>query len=377
MWCLWSSPRKKGTLMTRPVLSVSSDTTITSSLSGYDIYATGGQRTITLTSASSVTSDVRVINGDSSNAKILASFPSDVNVKLYPKQAVAVNSDGTNWFATEKPGRWKIPGGTILYVHSASSLGNDANDGLTPQTPIQHMRTAGPLIQTDFDTNQTAPIVAPMAGSDFLNDTFAVSGQPTGGNLIQLSPYGTGTITWTCSGPCITIGDNGELDMRWNGLSTSVDVYLYGNSINATANGSIYQHNNGLFDMEGTCTIIGSGTNTSAFFFDGPCPGAAIQDGFNLRNTFGDVFRMDEGGGRFTVSGLIQPTSATIVGRMFAILGTNELILGGPQPTGSSAYLSIGPSIVAGNAVVVTNGVNVPGGWVEQQGGVRSVGKTS
>lgn len=365
--------------MSRPVISISSDAIITSSFSGCDILASGGQRSITLATASSNTvgCDIRLINGDSSNGKILSGFPADVNPKLYPNQSIAVNSDGAIWFATEKPGRWKIPPGTILYVHSASSLGNDANDGLTPQTPLQHMSIADPIIQRDFDTNQTAPIVAPMAGSAFYNDMFAVSGQPVGGNLIQLSPYGTGTISWICQGPCIDVGDNGELNISWWGLSTAVAVTLQGNTLNAVANGTFYQHNNGLFDMEGVCTIVGSGLNTSAFFFDGPCPGAAIQDGFNLQNTFGDVFRMDEGGGRFTLSGLIQPTAPTIVGRMLAVLGTNELIMGGPQPTGSSAYLQIGPSIVAGNAVVVTNGVNIPGGIVQAQGGIVSVTKTS
>lgn len=367
--------------MTRPVLSVSSNTIITSSLARCDIIASGGQLSITLSAASSATSgaDIRIINGDSSNGKILSGFPSDINPKLYPKQSVAVNSDGTIWFTTENPGRWKIPSGTVLYVHSASSLGNDANDGLTPQTPLQHMNIAGPTINKDFDTNYTAPIVAPMAGSNFVNDLFFASAQPCGGNLIQLSPYGVGTITWTCQGPCISIGDNGELDLRWNGLSTAVSVRLQGNTLNNPDNGTIYQHNNGLFDMEGTCTIIGSGSNTSAFFFDGPCPGAAIQDGFNIENTFGDVFRMDEGGGRFTLSGPIQHTAPTIAARLLSVLGTNELIIGGPGfiSSGSSIYLSIGPSVVGGNAVVVTNGVPITGGIIQTQGGLVTTAKTS
>lgn len=353
--------------MSRPVLNVSSDTSITSSLSGFDILASGGMRTITLPSPIA-DCDIRIINGDSGNGKILAGFPADVNPKLYPKQAIAVDSDGSAWFATDKPGRWAIPAGTVVYVHSASSLGNDANDGLTPGTPLQKIGTAGHICQTDFDINQTSPIIAPMAGAAFVGDALNLGGQPTGGNLIQLSPYGTGSITWTCSGPCISVGDNAELNIAWWGLSTGATVLLQGNTANAASNGSIYMHNNGLFDMSGVCTIVGSGLNTSAFFFDGPTAGAAIANGFNIQNTFGDVFRMDEGGGRFTFSGDIKPTAPTIVGRMFAILGTNELILGSPL-TGSSAYLSVGQSIVSGNAVMVTNGVAIPGGVGTTQGG--------
>lgn len=358
--------------MTRQILSVSSDTLITSSLSGFDIYATGGMTTITLSSAVA-DCDVRVINGDSSNAKLLSGFPSDVNVKLYPNQSVAVNSDGNIWFAIDKPGRWQIPSGTTLFV---ASTGSDANDGLTPQTPLQKIATAGHICQTDFDTQQTAPIIAPMAGSSFYGDELGLGGQPTGGNLIQLSPYGTGSITWVCSGPCIAVGDNAELNIAWFGLSTSVNVTLQGNTANAVSNGTFYGHNNGLFDMSGTCTVIGSGGNTSVFFFDGPTAGAAIANGFNIQNTFGDVFHMDEGGGRFTFSGDIVPTAPTIAGRLFAVLGTNELILGS-QLTGSSAYLSVGPSLVSGNAVLVTNGVSIPGGVTSNQGGRVTVVKTS
>jgi hypothetical protein len=355
--------------MARPVVDISTSTTLSAAYSGYDVVATGGQITITLPSPIA-DCDIRVINGDTGNGKILSGFPSDVNPKLYPKQAVAVNSDGTIWFAEEKPGRWKVPPGVIFYVNNGPQypMGNDANDGLTPSTALLHMATAGPLVRDQLDCADVTPIIAPMAGSSFSNDALGISAQPVGDNLIQLSPYGTGSITWTCTGPCITIGDGGELNMAWQALSTTCTVTMQGNTTNAPSNGTIYQHNDGLFDWSGgpAVTIIGSGGNTSAFFFDGPCPGASMADGFNIQNTFGDVWHMDEGGGRFTLSGGITPTAATICARLFSILGENELIIGSAFPAGVG-YESLGESLIEG--LLVTNGVPIPGGVTTINGG--------
>jgi hypothetical protein len=205
--------------MSRQVISLDGGAVnITAAHSGCDVVVTGGQCQVVLP-APIADCDVRIINGDANSGKILVGFPSDVNPKLYPHQAVAINSDGTTWFAEEKPGRWKIPSGTIVYVHSDPNIGNDANDGLTPQTPLQHMSMAGSICQTDFDTNQTTPIIAPMAGSSFVNDELGLGGQPTGGNLIQLSPYGSGSIgkgdPWNDS-PCQLMLSSALSPNRWS-----------------------------------------------------------------------------------------------------------------------------------------------------------------
>lgn len=359
--------------MSRPVIDINSNTTITAEHSGCDLLVSGGQLTISLPSPIA-DCDVRIINGDVGNGKILSGFPADLNPKLYPQQVVAVNSDGSIWFTEQNPGRWKLPGNTVLYVNNGPQypIGNDSNDGLTPQTAILHMATVGQIIQRDFDINQMTPIIAAMAGSAFA-DELAITGQPEGGNLVQLSLYGSGHVSWVCPGPCISIGDNGELNMAWGALTGACTITLSGNTSNQPQNGTIYQHNNGLFDWSGgpLVTIVGCGTNCSAFFFDGPCPGAAIADGFNIQNTFGDVFRMDEGGGRFTLSGAIVTNGPTIAARLFSILARNELILGGPPSNGD--FLSIGASIVEG--VLVTNGVSIPGGVTPVNGGVIEVSK--
>jgi hypothetical protein len=365
--------------MARHVIDISTNTTLSAVHAGCDVLATGGQITITLP-APIADCDIRIINGDAGNGKILAGFPADVNTKLYPGQAIAVDSDGLTWFAEEKPGRWKIPSPCLVYVSSFTLGASDANDGLTPQTPLRHMSMAGHVVQTDFDISQTTPIIAPIAGSTFTDDPLGLGGQPTGGNLIQISTYvdpAAPTVVSFLSqcavGAPIIIGDNAELNLQWNALNPAGTARLKGNTSNAADNAAgIYQHNNGLFDMGGICTIVGSGTNGSAIFFDGPCPGASIANGFNCEGTFGDVFRMDEGGGRCTLSGDLHPVNDALGHppfgtRLLSILGENELILGGPISMGG--WASLGPSIVGGDGLLVTNGVAIPGGVTTTQGG--------
>jgi hypothetical protein len=364
--------------LSRHVIDISTSITLSSAHSGCDILATGGQITITLP-APIADCDIRVINGDAGSGKILVGFP-DVHPKLYPNQAVAVNSDGTVWFAEEKPGRWKITPGTTVYTSSFTIGASDTNDGLTPQTPLRHNAVAVQVIYNDFDCSDVTPILAPIAGSVFTNDPIAVGGQPTGDNLIQVSTYvdpaapAVTSFTIQCSvGAAITVGDNAELNLAWNALNSSGTAILQGNMSNAADSSSgIYQHNNGLFDMSGICTIVGSGLNCNAVFFDGGAPGASAANGFNCQGTFDSVWRMDEGGGRFTLSGVMQPVNDAsghppFANRLLMVLGENELIMGTTQATGG--WASLGPSIVGGNGLLVTNGITIPGSVMATQGG--------
>ncbi len=355
--------------MGRHVINSTGSITISTAHAGCDIYATGGQTTITFSSAI-VDCDVRIINGDGGNGKILAGLSSDVNPKLYPNQAISVNSDGSIWFATEKPGRWRIPHGTIVFVNPNSSVGNDANDGLTLTTPLQHIGFAGKVCLIDFDACNVTAIIAPITGQTYINDELFLNGQPTGSNLLQISPYGGGSFTWQCDGPCIGVGDNSELDIRIDQFGSSNGIVFAGNRLNATLTGHIYQHNNGLIDMEGSAIFSGSGSNDCAFFFDGPCPGASIANGFQVEGSFDTIFRMDEGGGRYTIGGTVGPVAGTApaANRLFAILGCNELIQSATLVNGG--YSTLGPSVVGGNALFLNvTGAAVPGGISATQGG--------
>ena len=369
--------------MSRHVISISSNTTLSALHAGCDVLATGGQITITLP-APIADCDIRVINGEpvtaGSNGKILVGFPADVNTKLYPGQALAVDSDGAKWFAEEKPGRWKIPNGATVYTSSFTAGASDTNDGLTPQTPLRHNSAAVQVIYSDFDCSNATPILAPIAGSVFVNDPIAAGGQPTGDNLIQVSTYvdpaSPSVVSFTiqcATGAAAIMGDNAEFNLAWNALHPAGTARLQGNMSNAADNASgVYQHNNGLFDMSGICTIVGSGNKCNAAFFDGPTPGASAANGFNCEGTFDSIWRMDEGGGRYTLSGVLQPVNDALghppfANRLLMILGENELIMGTPQAMGG--WASLGPSIVGGDGLLITNGVAIPGGVTTTQGG--------
>jgi hypothetical protein len=118
--------------------------------------------------------------------------------------------------------------------------------------------------------------------------------------------------------------------------------------------------------MEGTPTFYGAGNNDNAIFFDGATIGAAAADGYLLSGRFDSSFRMDEGGGRFTIGGSIGPApgAAPFVNRLFMVLGSSQLIQSAATPGG---YSSLGPSIVGGKGQIVGNAG--PAGYTATQGG--------
>jgi len=369
----------------RAVIPVSSTTTLPLACDG-DIAASGGYMQLTLPTAPIVDRcDIFLMNIDSTSGKFLIGFPSDVNPKLYPNTGVGVTSVGGQWVSKSKPGRFRIPGGTMIYV---SDMGNDNNDGLSPATPLRHNYKAVLVVQSDLDTNQTTPFIALKAGSVFADDPINLGGQPTGGNLIGLTIYGGPGVATITNGDygAINVGDNAELDYE---LPAGTELRLQGNYNDRFGQASgIYQHNNGLWDgnlsstSTGVLTIIGNGPNTAAFFFDGPTPGAAADKIFQIGGQFGDVWHMDEGGGRFTLSAKFRPITFNgrpcYITRYVAVLGNGQLLLGPPDqfPSGNPAapnYVPgtvygnpVQPSIVAGTALIVSGGITVEGGPITQ-----------
>lgn len=351
--------------MPKPNHYVIGATMLSASDSDCDVIASGGYFPIQLPSPSMVPDgcDITVVNADGGSGKSLVNFPADVNPRLYPKQSVSVTTQNGQWISTATPGRFRINASCYtVYVADAAHGGNDANDGLSPATPLLKNGTATQMIYKDFDCQNITPIHALVAGSSFNNDPIALGGQLTGDNLYQVSVYGNGQAQILCDhGPPISVGDNAELNLAVGALCQAASIYLQGNKNNllGTACG-IYQHNNGLFDMSGNVYIQGNGNNDCAFFFDGPTPGASIADGFYVGGTFGDIWHMDEGGGRYTLSGNIAPYTTCSAARLLWIGGENELIMGGPSPV--SNYVSIGPSLVTDAGLLITNGVVIPGG---------------
>lgn len=363
--------------MTRPVAKINTSTTVDASYAGFDILLTGGNITITLAAATSDGADICLVNGDALSGKTLVGFPPDVPARLYPRQSVSINAVDGAWFTTDKSGRWPTPGGVTIYVSSLPGASN-ANDGLSPGSPLRTIAAATRFCQTVVDTQQTSPIIALVAGSLFNNDPLNLGGQPTGGNLIQVSVYGAGTATIECDDvPAINVADNAELNIAIGALTPGAILDLFGNKNDhaETATG-IQHHNNGLTDVSGNLRIRGNGPNCSAIFFDGPEAGAAMSDGFKVRGQFGDVVRLNQGGGRYTMSGYIGTEATPSIAkpyatRLFGVYTTQTLILGGPAPAPATSWTSIGASVVGGNAILVDNGLapQIPGGVTTRSGG--------
>lgn len=371
---------------TRPIASIN----LTGSLPivcDSDVIASGGDIRITFPSASGMADgcDIVLANEDSAAGKYLIGAAADINPKLYPNQAVGFTTFGGKWVSKHKPGRYQIPSGTFVYVANAPT-GDDTNDGLSTATPLQHNSAATHVVQTDMDTQQSTPFIALQGGATFTNDPISLGGQPTGGNLIGLTVYGSGTTTITNADDAAIIGgDNAELDIETGMLSGGAVALVLQGNINDHAGraAGIYAHNNFLFDMNltpagaaGRTVILGNGPNGSAVFFDGATVGASSSGTIQVAGAFQDIWHMDEGGGRFTLGSIIQPIASPISGlpcsvtRILTIIGSEELLLGGGASQFPAGYASTpGPSIVSGSGLLVTFGISVLGGVTPAQNG--------
>lgn len=353
----------------RQVALVTTDTTIDDSYSGYDVLAKGGRLTLTLASAAPADfADIRIINADDAACKLLVGFPADLKPKLYPHQSLSLNSKGGTWFTVDKPGRYQPNAQAIIWIDGTASGGGD---GLSQANAVNSMAGAIKIMQRDIDLQQYTPILAVRGGQEYVNDDFLLFGNPVSDNLVQLSPWGGGVATITNDIAAITVGDNAELDIRIGYFDHVSNFIFQGNRLDQAQVGHIVVHNgSGVLDMEGGPPLfIGAGANDTAIFMDGPTAGAAIANGFNVQGSFECLLRMDEGGGRYTMSGMITPSGNPTVGSIFKILGSNQLILGGPQSP-LSGYASLGPSIISGKGqIVMPPGFSIPGGYVTRQSG--------
>lgn len=340
-----------------------------------DVVASGGFFRIILPPASQQADgcDLVIVNNDSAAGKSLVNFPLDVNQRLYPNQSVGITSLAGRWISKSKPGRYRLPGETKVLV---DNNGDDDNDGLS--APLRHISVAAMMIQNDFDIQQTHAVIAPTIGQSFVDDTLRLGGQPTGGNLVILAPNGDGDITLINKEPCIIGGDNAELYIWANKYGPRGQIDFYCNRSNMPMTGHIYAHNNFLLDGSGKLVFHGAGLNDNALFFDGPTPGSSITDGIHMAGTFDTIWRMDEGGGRYTLGCSTKSCSSIIpvgdesraqplANRMFMIQGAEQLLLGGCPTNGG--YESLGRSIISDHGTIVTFGCPIPGGYVTSESG--------
>jgi hypothetical protein len=334
---------------------------------GSDVIAFGGDIRVELTSGHDVPDgcDIFLINADMYAGKRLIGFPKDINRKLYPGQSVGFTSYKGQWISKYKPGRYDIPGPIKVLV---DNRGDDDNDGIS--LPLKHLSAAVQEIQRDFDVKQMLATIAPTVGEVFENDTIGIGGQPVGANLIALSPNGNGTITLVHKGTCVISADNGELYLWADQFGEHGEIDFYCNTDNNPSTPQLLAHNNGMFDGSGRLVFHGAGKNDVALSFDGPTAGSSIMDGIRVAGIFDTVWKMEQGGGRFTLGcrkkdcTSIMPTAdesreKPSIGRLFMVIGSEHLRLGAcPQKDG---YESIGPSVVGGNGLLVKYGCFIPG----------------
>ena len=301
-------------------------------------------------------------------AKRLIGFPTDTTPEglpqtmLYPQEVVVVKIVNGAWVATRKTGRWINPQGVTLCIDTGGS--DSTGDGLVAlatagATCLRTAANAGLVIQKRFDLNQTTPIIAQTVGQSF-TDQLSLGGQPTGSNLIQISPNGAGTVNWSNASSCILVGDNAEIDVRLNGINASGNIAFTCNTANSVGVGHIYIHNYGVLDLEGgPPTFAGAGANDHAIFFDGKGIGT-IQDGIKVSGTLNYAVNLDQGG-KLTHSGSANPSigiasGAPTLNGLWRLGGASELLLGPLAPT-TAGYTSLGPSQINGNSVFVRNGI--------------------
>jgi hypothetical protein len=327
---------------------------------------TGGNTffTITLPAVAGFTAgcEVTIKNADTTRGKGMSGFPSDLSTILWPLQAarVKVNAAATAWVTTDDPGRWQMPSQITFHVDVTN--GNNANDGLATGSgnAVQTAQAAYNYIMNQADTQTTTPIIA-MTCAQNHTTSLQMGGVPLGTNLIQVSPDGNCTFTWSNSGSCIVLSDLAEIDLRLNQYGSTGNATFACNTANAVQNGAIYLHNDVVLDLEGGPAVLWTpgGTNDNFVFCDGMCQ-YTIGNGIAQTGGTGNRYIWMSAGGHGTLSGPTTPAAGSVLSGFIMLFGGAVLNLG---TTGNTGWTTIGTSNVWGNATIITNGITPQGGY--------------
>lgn len=162
------------------------------------------------------TCSILVKNSDTGRAKTLSGFPSDLSTKLWPLQSVGVKIVNGTWASFYNPGRWRLPGATIVYGDATN--GDDANDGLAPG--------AGSAVKTLFQAVDT------IIGSQF----------DLAGNSITVQlADGTYTSGLHFPGPLVDAFGNASLVIQGNAVTPSNVVITDTDNLNGGIAIAMYQ----------------------------------------------------------------------------------------------------------------------------------------
>jgi hypothetical protein len=350
---------------------------ITSTDCGKTVASGGGFFTVTLPAVAGFDPKctVNVKNTDTypgGRGKQLIGFPADLGPILWPLQSTTVKIINGAWATTHNPGRWKNP--TTVIWHVDKTNGSNSNDGLAAGAgaALLDAQTANTRIVYQSDTQGTTPVIA-MACGQTHTAQLNMGGTPVGTNLIQLSPDGNCSFTWTNAGPCISIGDLAELDLNLIAFGGSGSATFGCNISNAAFNGNIYLHNDVVLDVEGTPVWNPAGANDNFLFCDGMCQ-FTVANGITQATAAGGNYVINRSaGGHGTQSGVISASaSGSAIGVYF--LFNAMLVLGTPNGAG---WASLGSSKVYCHATLVNNGVTPSGGVVVGASGVNCASLTA
>lgn len=322
---------------------------------------------------------IKVVNGDTysgdntGRGKKLSGLPSDWYPILWPRQAGEVVATGATWTTTVNPGRWKVPQTVTIHVNTS---GNNSNDGLASGSTnaIADAQQAWNNNQYQYDTQGSTTIIA-MACSQTHTVALNMGGAPVGSNLVQVSPDGNCSFTWTNSGPCISVGDLAELDLRLNQYGGSGSATFGCNISNAALTGNIYIHNQTpVLDLEGTPIWNPAGGNDNFLFCDGPCQYTIANGITQATAAGGNRIIFMSAGGHGTQSGTISASASGSIGGIFFI-GGNSMFIRGTSDGGG--WATAGASIVTGSSVLINNGVSTAGGVTVGTSAVNCASLTS
>lgn len=252
--------------------------------------------------------------------------------------------------------------------------GNDANSGLTPALPKQHICAALTEMSYNWDFAGNQPFLYATSGQQF-NEMCGVGGTLVGANEIQIYPSGVANFVWTCSptatAPLSPCGSPSAPQPQWCIAFGDLAIVIFGNITFADCNhynmvggGAVVMHNLAIGDFFNTGTIFsGSGNKDTAILCDGPCV-FTVAAGATFEGQYHYGIQCNRGCNG-TVSGLVALLASNL-GGIYGMYSGSHLNLAASYSVTSS---SVGPSLSAGFSNIITNGTAIAGSTATANGG--------
>lgn len=361
---------------TANVQSTTGSVSINTTNCGGLLNASGGFNTITLPAATGFGAGcvIKVKNnetytgiGTARGKKLAGSWPAELFPILYPSQTVEITGNGTSWYTTRNPGRWRLPTSAELCWRQD---GSDTSDGLGNGTVagdcLAHVQTAVTTIGQQWDGSgyYSCAIGLYIGGTGILNESVSQTGQSVG---CYLTVNMRGAVTWTNSQMCWTSGDGSIAVFNFNLGFTPI---LQCNTSNTPLTGQFYGHQVVIYDINGSFEWIPGGLNDDLVVMD--AQGRAtlglttlvVGDG-NARAA-NSILNCSSHCSGLQISGTVAFSPNVTLGQAYALhtqsyINTSASYSG--TPTVSTA------TTPSGSSILITNGTTIPGGTSFATGG--------